>query len=66
MVSSTIEDDIDFASVGVGDFLEFDPRPTLVVYEDFDQDLEPAFLNKGKQSSRSYFVGIFNQLTLSP
>lgn len=46
--SPTIEDDIDFASVGVGEFLEFDTRPTFVVYEDFDQDLEPAFLNRGK------------------
>ena len=42
------EDNVEFASVGVGEFLEFDPRPTFVVYEDFGEDLEPAFLNRGK------------------
>ena len=46
--SPDVEDDVDFASVGIGEFLEFDSRPTFVVYEDFNQDLEPAFLNRGE------------------
>lgn len=44
------EDDLDFISVGVAEFLEFDPRPTFVVYEDFDQDLDPVYLNRSIRS----------------
>lgn len=36
----------EFTKVGIGQLLDCDPRPTFVVQEDFEVDLEPVFLNR--------------------
>lgn len=45
----------DFAAIGVGEFLELDPRPTFVVTADLDLDngFEPTFSNEALRSNQS-------------
>jgi hypothetical protein len=52
--------DPEFASIGIGEFLDLDPRPTFVVTPDinFEDGIEPIFSNDALQSNYQLFKSI--------
>jgi hypothetical protein len=59
----------DFTAIGVGQFLELDPRPTFVLdlEADLDEAFEPVFMNSSLHSDQQLLKSLeFKLLTTSP